>query len=107
MRKIRCLQLSVGLQCPRYSWVCAGIATGDPSDAEQREGKLLAVAPMKNVFNVLSKTRSSEPACGAEQRRSHRGSKKNSAVRWQVQEYVGARNPEVVCGLEVGFWSSC
>lgn len=26
------------LQCPRYSWVCVGIATGDPRDAEQTEG---------------------------------------------------------------------
>lgn len=75
--------------------------------SKQREAKLLAVGLMKDIFNILSKTRGSEPVCSAEQRRSHRGSKKASAVRWQIQEYVGARNPEVVCGLEVGFWSSC
>lgn len=72
--------------------------------SKQREEKFLAVVPMRVL---LCKTRGSESVCAAEQCRSHMGRKKPSAVHWQVQEYAGARNPEVVCGLEIGLWSRC
>lgn len=85
-------------------WACAGLATGDLRDAEQTEQKFLAVVPMRVL---LSKTRGSESVCTGGQCGSHTGSKKPSAVHWQVQERVGAGNPEGVCGLEVGFWSRC
>lgn len=40
--------------------------TGDPRDAEQKKQKLLAVVLMKDIFNVLNKTRGSDPcATGA------------------------------------------
>lgn len=76
----------------QHPWYMSGLCRrckGRPGEqSKQWEGKVFAVVLMKDIFNVLSKTRGSEPVCAAEQRRSHRASKKTSAVRWQVQEYI-------------------
>lgn len=54
--------------------------------SKQREQKFLTVVPMR-MF--LSKTGGSGSVCTAGQCGSHMGSKKPSAVHWQVQEYTG------------------
>lgn len=67
---------------------CVQALQWENMETVQMEGKLFAVVPPKNILNVLSKPRVSEPMCAAEQHRSHRASKKASAAHWQVQEYI-------------------
>lgn len=50
--------------------------------SKQREQKILAVVPLRLV---LSKTRGSESVHTAERCGSHTGSKKPSAVHWQMK----------------------